>query len=75
MINKINALEEELLKANQKLKEKDIINEQLKLDLSKKDNNIKESNSNLTKLEAEMKKKRYWIKKVNNWFKCKKRRK
>ena len=55
MINKINALEEELLKANQKLKEKDKINEQLKSDLSKKDNKIKESNSNLIKLEAKMK--------------------
>ena len=64
LINKINALEEELLKANQKLKEKDIINEQLKLDLSKKDNNIKESNSNLTKLEAEMKKKDIELKRL-----------
>ena len=64
LINKINALEEELLKANQKLKEKDKINEQLKSDLSKKDNNIKESNLNLIKLEAEMKKKDIELKRL-----------
>ena len=64
MVNKINVLEEELLKVNQKLKNKDKLKEQLKSDLSKKEKNIKEINSNLTKLEDEMKRKDIEIKRL-----------
>ena len=63
-INKIKLLEDELLKANKIIKEKDDINYQLKLDIKEKEEKLIKNGEKITILEADVKSKNIEIKRL-----------